>query len=400
MTRRLKYLPALLLLLSCFCSAARYGYAAENPFDETIRILERWTSSHWGRDCFVWVLHYTDELVEPWVEAEAIKAGMSEADRSAYRENFVSELRLDTSETFLVSIYSFGSRPASLAPVTDNVALITASGERVKPTRYDAGLDYPASGVVQGLVFFPKQRDGGFAIAVKGLGVHEERIFSFDTPRFTEQVSGAMNAPETDVVVVDLPKRNDKPQPVRAPVKKKQPERRTVEPAPETPPPPPQPREVPPLFAGDTKEMETFVKSVKDGGEKKAEKRAEKQSEEKPKENPKPKAETPQPNSENAYVSREYVLRRFLNLWADNKAAEMYDMLSDGSRRVISFENFAKDVAKASDMRAGLRGNYRVEWIGEERAKVIVVRQTLVFRSLSSRTLGVVREASSWKIVW
>ena len=358
------------------------GYAAENPFDETIRILERWTSAHWGRDCFVWAVHYPEELIEPWVEAEVLKAGLTEAEKERYRENFVSELKLDSSETFLLSVYSFGPRPVSIAPVTDNVALITASGERVRPTRYDSSLDSPAGGIVQGLVFFPKQRDSGFALAVKGMGVHEERIFSFSTPRFTEPVAQP-SEPEPDVVVVDLPKRKV----TKAAVKPKQPERRTVEPAPETPPPPVQPRFIPPLFAEDSKDMAAFVQSER---------------ERKPQTRPQPQTKAPSVprNAENAYMSRESVLRRFLTLWADNRADEMYDMLSAGSQKQISRENFAREAAKATDLRRGLKGNYRIEWIGEERAKVIVTHQTLVFRSLSTRTLGVVREASSWKIVW
>ncbi len=40
--------------------------AVTNPFDETIRILERWTVTHWGRNCFVWIVHYPEELVDPW----------------------------------------------------------------------------------------------------------------------------------------------------------------------------------------------------------------------------------------------------------------------------------------------------------------------------------------------
>ena len=147
--------------------------------------------------------------------------------------------------------------------------------------------------------------------------------------------------------------------------------------------------------------MEAFVQSVKESEPKKADVKDEpkpKDKTEKPKE--KTGAQRDSLNSDNAYVSREYVLRRFLSLWADNKPDEMYDMLSEGSQKVISRENFAKEVVKASDMRAGLRGSYRIEWIGEERAKVIVVKQMLVFRSLSARTLGIIREASSWKVVW
>lgn len=75
-------------------------------------------------------------------------------------------------------------------------------------------------------------------------------------------------------------------------------------------------------------------------------------------------------------------------------------MLSDASRRVISRENFAKEVARAAEFRAGLKEEYRIEWIGEERAKVITDRRVLMFRSLVTRTLGIVREGMAWKVVW
>ena len=105
-------------------------------------------------------------------------------------------------------------------------------------------------------------------------------------------------------------------------------------------------------------------------------------------------------NVDSAYVSRESVLRKFLSLWAENRANDMYMMLSDASKRNISRENFAKEVAKDSAMREGLRGDYRIDWLGEERAKVITTRKTLVFKSVTTRTLGVTREGSSWRVVW
>ena len=355
--------------------------ALADPFNEPLRILERWTSVHWGRDCFVWVVHYPGELVEPWVEAEALRSGMSEAERLAYRERFVSDLRLDNSETFLVSVHSFGARPVSLAPASENVALLASSGVRVPPVRYDSGLDSPANGIVQGLVFFPKQGDENFSIVIKGMA-DEERLFSFEG---AGTAAAPIAAPEPEVVVVDLPKRKGTVRPVR-PQKP-----RVVEPAPPTPPAPPVPREVPPLLQEDSRDMAAFVESVKAEKPEKAEKAA----------TPKDEAPARQPqNLENAYVSREHVLRQFLGLWADNRPSEMYDMLADASRRIISRENFAKEVAKASDLRAGLRDNYRIEWIGEERARVVTDRRLLMFRSLLTRTLGVVREGSSWKIVW
>ena len=349
------------------------SYGAENyPFDEAIRILERWTASHWGQDCFVWVVRYPEELATPWAESEALRAGMTEAEQERFRKNFVSELQLNTSETFLVSVYSFGARPVNLSPVRENISLLASTGERVKPTKYDGTLDNPQIGIVQGLVFFPKQRDKDYVIAVKGMG-RTERIFSFAPP----ETPPPAQEKKPEVVVVNLPKRQPrkKPEPVKEP----------------EPPPPPMipPRPIKPIFQEESSDMAGFVKSVRERG-----------NDSKQTPPAKPSQPVRQENSGNAYASRESVLRRFLNFWANNSPNEMYDMLSETSRRMISRENFAKEVMKASDMRAGLKGDYRIDWIGEERAKVIVTHKTLVFRSVATRTLGVTREGSSWRIVW
>ncbi|MBR0151927.1 MAG: hypothetical protein IJP89_11255 [Synergistaceae bacterium] len=349
------------------------SYGAENyPFDEAIRILERWTASHWGQDCFVWVVRYPEELATPWAESEALRAGMTEAEQERFRKNFVSELQLNTSETFLVSVYSFGARPVNLSPVRENISLLASTGERVKPTKYDGTLDNPQIGIVQGLVFFPKQRDKDYVIAVKGMG-RTERIFSFAPP----ETPPPAQEKKPEVVVVNLPKRQPrkKPEPVKEP----------------EPPPPPMipPRPIKPIFQEESSDMAGFVKSVRERG-----------NDSKQTPPSKPSQPVRQENSGNAYASRESVLRRFLNFWANNSPNEMYDMLSETSRRMISRENFAKEAMKASDMRAGLKGDYRIDWIGEERAKVIVTHKTLVFRSVATRTLGVTREGSSWRIVW
>ena len=345
--------------------------------DETIRILERWTSTHWGQDCFVWVVHYPEELIGPWVEAEARRAGMSDSERERFRRAFVSELSLETSETFLVSVYSFGARPVNLSPVKDNISLLAASGERVKPTRYDNSLDNPSMGVVQGLVFFPKQNSKDYVIGIRGMG-SEERIFSFAPP----EVPPAKPA-TPDVVVVELPRR-----PPRKPPAPQTP------PAP-TPPPPPTvpPKPITPIFQEDSRDMAEFVRSVQDRGTPPQSASV----------RPAPPTPAPAPrpsNIDSAYVSRESVLRKFLNLWADNKPNEMYDMLTEGAKKQISRENFARSVSRDSAMRQGLKSDYRIDWIGEERAKVITTRKTLVFRSVITRTFGVTREGSSWRVVW
>ena len=377
--RRNKMLTSIrkLLLAGIFTAGiffARSQAAEVTAFDRTIQILERWTSSHWGQDCFVWVVRYPEELAAPWAELEALRAGMSDAEQERFRKNFISELQLNTSETFLVSVYSFGARPVNLYPVRDNVSLISSSGERIKPVKYDGALDNPSAGVVQGLVFFPKQSRKDYAVGIRGMG-RSERIFSFappETPPVAPQKSEA--------VVVNIPPRKPS-KPVPVPVKKPTP----------PPPPPIPPRPIKPILQEDSSDMADFVKSVKD--------RVNVSSKDTPPATTqKPKKQV---NQENAYSSRETVLRRFLNFWANGSYSEMYDMLSDGSKRVISRENFAKEAAKASDIRAGIKGgDFRIDWVGDERAKVITTQKTLFFRTVSARTIGVTREGSSWRVVW
>lgn len=383
-----------LLALTAFLALSLTGsrqVGAQQAPDEAFRILERSTAAHWGQDCYVWVLHYPEALVEPWVEAEAARRDMSEAQKEAYRSAFVADLRLDSSEAFLVSVYSFGAAPVSLTPVPDNVALLTSSGERLRPVRYDSALDAPAAGVVQGLVFFPKQADDDLVLAIRGIGGGAERVFAFSS--LEGDGPEALEAPAVpEVVVVDLPPREKKS--VRRVTPRPEPsgEPKVIKPKEPLPPSPPAaPRPIPPLLSEDSRGMEDFVRSVRERGVASGDALSPSRS----------GGGTPrQLNAENSYVSREQVLRQFLSLWAANRAGEMYDMLSDASRRIISRENFAKEVARASEFRAGLKEEYRIEWIGEERAKVITDRRVLMFRSLVTRTLGIVREGMAWKVVW
>ena len=379
--KRALVLPVAILMAGNFFYAFAHA-AVSSPFDETVRILERWTAAHWGQDCFVWIVHYPEELTDSWVEAEAVRSGMSDLERENFRKNFVSELKLEEAETFLVSVYSFGMRPVNISPASENLALISSSGERIKPVKYDSALDYPAGGVVQGLVFFPKQTNKDYAIALKGMSANE-RIFSFAPVEMPKPVAEKDNKEnKKDVVIVNLPKRQPK---------------KKVEPEPEiTPLPPPEipPKPFKPLFAEDknSNDMEDFLSSVKkhDAVSKDtAPRTADIKNNSRP------------VNIDNAYSSRETVLRKFLSLWAELNSVEMYDMLSEQSKKNISRENFAKSIAKASDFRANLKkGNFNIDWVGEERAKVIVTQRALFIKSLITKTLGVTREGSSWKIVW
>ncbi|MDR1650009.1 MAG: hypothetical protein LBR71_07080, partial [Synergistaceae bacterium] len=203
-TKAVRYRPDFLTaglraLCGVLAAAALFaGNALANPFEDTIGILEDRTVFHWGRNCLVWIVHYPEELVEPWVEAEAGRVGMTDSERETYRKGFVSELSIGEREPFLFTVYAFGPRPLSFSPLSEKVALVTPDGKRVKPVRYDKALDQPINGIAQGLLFFPKQKGREFAVAVQGMGVHDERLFSFGFEREKTPQPPLANAAQAD----------------------------------------------------------------------------------------------------------------------------------------------------------------------------------------------------------
>lgn len=383
------------MLLFIFFMGARDSFAASSsndPFQETVRILENWTSFHWGRDCLVWVVHYPQELIDPWVDSEAGRTGMTDSERKAYKEGFVAELKMDSAEPFLFTVYAFGPRPLSFSPFAEKVALVTSSGSRVKPIRYDGRLDQPIAGIVQGLVFFPKQRDKNFALAVQGMGVYDERIFAFTKPPFpllenTELANSAGGEEDAPVVVVELPSPPSKNGTVKKVVPQlsiqdqiKQPQVKVIE--------RPQKQETGVVVIEPEADMTEFVDATRaEGSGQEDAEQADVQSDKKK-------------DAENSYVSREKTIKTFLALWTEHDTDKMYAMLSSDSQKLFSKESFSSDLKKASDFRAALKDGYKIDWLGDERAKVVAAKRMLMIRTLTTRTLGVVRENSSWKIVW
>ena len=370
--------------LGCIVFLLSFGTALANPFEDTIRILENRTAFHWGRDCLVWVVHYSENLVDPWVEAEAGRVGMTDSERSAYRESFVSDLSIGRSEPVLVTVHAFGARPLNFSPFSEKIALVTPSGERVKPTKYDKALDQPLSGVVQGLVFFPKQSDPDFAITIAGLGVYNERVFSFAREGPISGSGQVVETPEEDeVIVVELPPAPAKANPPpKAPARREpQSPQKTQKAAPQRPQEPPEPEkpQIAVLESAVPEPTGPEIVVLEPG---------------------KPASDNEDNTQDVAYDSREKTLRAFLELWVKFDPETMYSMLSASSRKLFSRQTFEAELKKASDFRSALRDGYTIDWLGAERAKVVTVKRILLIRTLLSRTLGVTREDAVWKIVW
>lgn len=342
-------LPIVLCII-LFAAAA----ASSSPFEETITVLERWTSFHWGRDCLVWVVHYPSELVEPWVESEALKARLSELQKEEYRKSFETELRMNDTEPFLVSIYAFGSSPLSLKPFGDMITLLRADGTRVKALSYDRVFDDSITGIVQGLVYFPKQNSKDFSLAIKGLGIYSESVFSFaGQPEFSGAPTPAAKDDADEMIVIDIAKAPPKEEPKKP---------------------------APPVVVIEEKPKET--------------------PKEEPKEEPAPVPPVAVANKENIYQSRETVLNAFIGSWKSSDTKAMYDMLSAETKKMYTLDTFEKEIKKLSDFRRGLMSGYKINWVGDERAKIITTKRLLVMRTLISRTLGVRREDRDWRIVW
>ena len=354
-------------ILCLFLSALLVLFAApaagSDAIGEATAILERWTSFHWGRDCLVWIVHYPEELVDPWVDSEAARGGMSEGEREEYRKAFVSELRIGDTEPFLVTIYAFGPRPLDFGGFASSVRLVTKNGDAVPPLSYEGKFDQPVSGIVQGLVFFPKQRDKEFSVAMRRLGVVEEQLFSFggegagSTP-----VASLPPEKEKEVVVVELPPAPKKEPPKPKPVKD----------------PPPQMLTPPPVPAQPVELAEL-----------------------QPRPAPEPVMPEPaeEPKKNVVFISRDKTLELFISHWIAGDTKAMYGLLSSATKTLLNEDQFGKQV-NATGLRLSLRDGYKVQWQNGDRAKVITAQKMLVFRSLRSKTLSLVKEEKIWKVTW
>lgn len=338
--------------------------AGSEAIREATEILERWTSFHWGRDCLVWIVHYPEELVDPWVESEAARGGMSEGEKEEYRRAFVSELRISDTEPFLVTIYAFGPRPLDFGGFASAVRLVNQNGDAVSPLSYEGKFDQPVSGIVQGLVFFPKQAGKDFSVAMRRLGVVEEQLFSFrkDTAG-TTPVASVPEVLEKEVVVVELPPASRKDPPKPKPVNEPEP--------PKMLPPPPVPAQ--PVELAELQ----------------------------PRPAPEPvRPEPPEEPKKNViFISRDKTLELFIGHWIEGSTEAMYGLLSSATKTLLNEDEFRRQV-NATGLRLSLRDGYKVQWLDGDRAKVITAQKMLVFRTLRSKSLSMVKEDKIWKVTW
>jgi len=137
-------------------------------------LLDDRTAFRWGKGFLAWVVHYPDYIVEPWVMEVT---GGNGDPTGKVAEDFKKALRMDTSTPVLLSVYVYGGREVSLAPLSKAFFLRKDDGTEISPSYYEKTLDEPISDFAQGLVFFPKV-EGPFKLVLKK-GHTSELVFEF-----------------------------------------------------------------------------------------------------------------------------------------------------------------------------------------------------------------------------
>ena len=396
-----------LFLILAFCLLRAAVAGAQESAIEVGRILDLWTSFRWGQDCLIWVVHYPEALVEPWVRVEGARQGLSPHEMEGSAQSFRASLRMDETLPFLLSVYNFGNRPLSIGPIEKRLFLEAADGARLAPLSFEERLALPIEGLVQGLVFFPR-REGAFSLVLTGLGPSAETRFSF--------AGGPSSGGGVEELLVDLPPLSQEP-----PVRPEAPSKPAVASLPQSPAPPvtepplaPEPEFAPPppflLLPSDPLPMrplaeppsEIEVPPVAPASEEPKVPPVPPASEE-------PKVPSVAPQSEDLDGvppaegllprGREATLDEFLSLWAAGETEKLYELLSEESRLLMTQEAFAKE-ARSRSFRISLRDGYRTSWLDDNRVKVTVAQKLVFIRVLQSETFRLVRQEGGWRVVW
>ncbi|MDR1515381.1 MAG: hypothetical protein LBS45_06780 [Synergistaceae bacterium] len=380
-------------LLAVIAALALFALpAAADDRSDALALLDQRTAIRWGDDNLTWVVHYTDRFVDLWVKSEAARQRMTAAQEDAYRKSFTDELRTNAATAILLSVHAFGQEPLSLAPLSKNIALLDASGKRISPIAFEKKLDGPLSGLMQGLVFFPKQESGDFKIAVKGLTREGETVFSFSGQNAPQAIATAVQGrtsqpsqlsqqkppvPQTKETIVKIPTAKPAapitPQPPNSPKNPEPPERaKSAEPAPEIFPPaapnvPAAPELAPPviLYPSDDEKIQE-------------------------------PQQTQTRSTSNA--ARAEALDSYLRAWINGDVDRMYSLLSSESQGRISRELFTREIL-SDGFRKGLKEGYKVNWQGDS-AQVTVSRRLLFMKTLDSKRINFVEENGLNRVSW
>lgn len=192
------------LLLSASSVSAQQQRSADIALaqEKVSAILDQWTVLRWGQDSVVWIVHYPEELVDPYVRLETLRMNLTAEQSAAYRQAFRDELRMGKAKAFMFSVHVFGDKPVSMGPLSQTLLLTESSGTSYRPLSYEKKLDAPVGRFVQGFVFFKPFKDRNFKISIKNLIPGRESIFIFNAsydmmPKTIATQQSSQNPPKT-----------------------------------------------------------------------------------------------------------------------------------------------------------------------------------------------------------
>lgn len=334
------------MILLCLISVLLMGLAPADGAEigQVNLILDKWTSFHWGEECFVWLLHYPEEIVVPWTELQYRDSSPSEGEKENYRNSFRHQLLMDEAEAFLLSIVPFGNRAVDLEPFSQKMFLIQQGGERVPPISYDEIFDQPMEGKTQGLVFFPKQKGDTFVIQIRGLGMGNNGVFSFPST-YREDTPG-----ERDNIVImspgeDLSNLSSEDISTSGVL-----------------------RTIPESQIPESSMTNDHTTTVDEG-------------------------------QQLFFDNRDELMISFLDSWVAGNYGRMYGHLSPDSRKRLSLAVFTQDMIQ-STFRVILMNGYSLKWLDTSRVEVTGNVDMVMMSRLKTRVFTVVEENDGWKISW
>ncbi|EHM09678.1 hypothetical protein TheveDRAFT_0517 [Thermanaerovibrio velox DSM 12556] len=369
--------------------------------EETVALhLDRWSAIRWGSDCVVWLVHYPEEMVPAWVNLESKRRGLSPKDASAYERSFREQLRMNTSRPFLLTIQVFGS-PLRLAPLKDKLSL-SSKGRVFKPSAYDRRLDQPISGLVQGLVFFPREAVPPYRIEIKGILPSPVVVELPSTPSGgagTGDLKGTASPvkPQEASRGSSRSYKGDEKEGAKAPEVRVPTPKRTERPVAEAPQAAPKPRkedlnprQEPKPSKGQGSETVPVPKDAK-GTEESI------QSHSVPPEQPKvqpPKKEEPQRDDRKAM---EEALKAFLDAWRRDDLEAAYGMMSSMARSQGKDQLMSR--LGSHPFRWALKEGYRVSIEGDS-ARVSATQRFLMVKMIKTETFRLVEEGGRYRVDW
>ncbi|MCX7828812.1 MAG: hypothetical protein N2315_06345 [Thermanaerothrix sp.] len=392
--RALEFLRAAGAALSVLAALAfsEGASCAASPEEAVARHLDRWSAIRWGSDCVVWLVHYPEEMVPAWVKLESKRRRFSPKDASAYEKSFREQLRMATSRPFLLTVQVFGS-PLKLGPIKENLSM-RANGRVFKPSAYDRRLDQPISGLVQGLVFFPKEATPPYRIQLKGL---LPSTVTVDLPAAPGAVDVAAPSPkplEPSSRSAGPPKGRQKDEVGKAEVKA-QGAQLAERPKAETPSVPPKPKkgEVKPTpepkiprAPGTEPEPPKAVKAAEQPNV----------SQDVP-EQPKVQAPKKEETQKDDRRAREEAIRAFLDAWRRDDLEAAWGMMSSRSRSQGKEQLISR--LGSHSFRWALKEGYKVSLEGDA-ARVSATQRFLMVKMMKTETFRLVEEGGRYRVDW